>query len=54
MAVADKRAATMAVLQIFIRIESLFGPFRIDIARALLKQPGDDTKLFTFNVGTQF
>jgi outer membrane protein insertion porin family len=34
--------------------KSPFGPFRIDIARALLKQPGDDTKLFTFNVGTQF
>jgi outer membrane protein insertion porin family len=34
--------------------KSPFGPFRIDIAKALLKQPGDDTKLFTFNVGTQF
>ena len=33
---------------------SPFGPFRIDVARALLKEPGDDTKLFTFNVGTQF
>jgi len=33
---------------------SPFGPFRIDIAHALLKQPGDDTKLFSFNVGTQF
>jgi outer membrane protein insertion porin family len=33
---------------------SPFGPFRIDIARALLKQEGDDTKLFSFNVGTQF
>ena len=33
---------------------SPFGPFRIDIAKALLKQEGDDTKLFTFNVGTQF
>ncbi len=33
---------------------SPFGPFRIDIARALLKERGDDTKLFTFNVGTQF
>ena len=33
---------------------SPFGPFRIDIARALLKEPGDETKLFTFNVGTQF
>ena len=33
---------------------SPFGPFRIDFAKALLKQPGDDTKSFTFNVGTQF
>jgi outer membrane protein insertion porin family len=33
---------------------SPFGPLRIDIAKALLKQKGDDTKLFSFNVGTQF
>jgi outer membrane protein insertion porin family len=33
---------------------SPFGPFRIDIAKALLTQDGDDTKLFSFNVGTQF
>jgi outer membrane protein insertion porin family len=33
---------------------SPFGPFRIDFAKALLTQPGDDTKSFTFNVGTQF
>jgi outer membrane protein insertion porin family len=33
---------------------SPFGPFRIDIAKALIKAPGDDTKLVTFNVGTQF
>ncbi len=33
---------------------SPFGPFRIDIAKALLKEKGDDTKLVTFNVGTQF
>ena len=33
---------------------SPFGPFRLDIARAILKQEGDDTKLFSFNVGTQF
>ena len=33
---------------------SPFGPFRIDIAKVLLKQPGDQTKTFTFNVGTQF
>ncbi len=33
---------------------SPFGPFRLDIARALISEPGDDTKLFTFNVGTAF
>ena len=31
---------------------SPFGPLRIDLAKALLKQKGDDTKLFSFNVGT--
>nr|WP_229736130.1 outer membrane protein assembly factor BamA [Novosphingobium endophyticum] len=33
---------------------SPFGPFRIDFSRVLLKEEGDDTKAFTFNVGTQF
>jgi outer membrane protein insertion porin family len=33
---------------------SPFGPFRIDFAKVLKKQPGDDTKPFSFNVGTQF
>jgi outer membrane protein insertion porin family len=33
---------------------SPFGPLRIDVAKALLKQEGDETKLFSFNVGTQF
>ena len=33
---------------------SPFGPFRIDFAHVLRKQEGDDTKRFTFNVGTQF
>jgi outer membrane protein insertion porin family len=33
---------------------SPFGPLRIDLAKALLKQEGDETKLFSFNVGTQF
>ena len=33
---------------------SPFGPLRIDVAKALISQPGDDTKLVTFNVGTQF
>ena len=33
---------------------SPFGPFRIDLARVLLKQDGDQTKTLTFNVGTQF
>jgi outer membrane protein insertion porin family len=33
---------------------SPFGPLRLDLAKALITQPGDDPKLFTFNVGTQF
>lgn len=33
---------------------SPFGPFRIDFARVLRKVEGDDTKSFSFNVGTQF
>ena len=33
---------------------SPFGPLRIDIAKALLTQEGDDTKFFSFNVGTSF
>ena len=34
--------------------QSPFGPLRIDLAKALLTQEGDETKLFSFNVGTQF
>ncbi|HLV06367.1 MAG TPA: outer membrane protein assembly factor BamA [Croceibacterium sp.] len=33
---------------------SPFGPFRINFAYPLLKQKGDDTKRFSFNVGTSF
>ena len=33
---------------------SPFGPFRIDFAKSLLHAKGDNTKTFTFNVGTQF
>lgn len=33
---------------------SPFGPLRINVAKALLTQKGDDPKLITFNVGTQF
>lgn len=33
---------------------SPFGPLRIDLAKAVVTQPGDDKKLITFNVGTQF
>ena len=33
---------------------SPFGPFRIDIAKALRKAPGDQTKLINFSVGTAF
>ena len=33
---------------------SPFGPFRFDLAKALLKQEGDLDQIFQFNVGTQF
>jgi outer membrane protein insertion porin family len=33
---------------------SPFGPLRLDFAKAILKQKGDEPKLFTFNVGSQF
>ncbi|HEY7807857.1 MAG TPA: outer membrane protein assembly factor BamA, partial [Croceibacterium sp.] len=33
---------------------SPFGPLRIDVAYPLLKRKGDDTKIVSFNVGTQF
>ncbi|RYF10846.1 MAG: outer membrane protein assembly factor BamA, partial [Oxalobacteraceae bacterium] len=33
---------------------SPFGPLRIDLAKALLKANGDDSKLVTFNIGGQF
>jgi len=33
---------------------SPFGPLRIDVAKVLLREKGDDDKLVTFNVGTQF
>jgi outer membrane protein insertion porin family len=33
---------------------SPFGPFRIDVAYAFLREEGDDTQLINFNVGTQF
>ncbi len=37
-----------------VNLNSPFGPFRIDISRALLKERGDDVKNFSFNVGTAF
>jgi outer membrane protein insertion porin family len=33
---------------------SPFGPLRFDLAKAIRSQPGEDTKLFTFTVGTAF
>ena len=43
-----------ASIGIGVNWNSPFGPFRIDFAYPLLKQKGDDTKKFSFNVGTQF
>ncbi len=33
---------------------SPFGPFRIDLAKAIKRQPSDETEFFQFNVGTRF
>nr|WP_246352517.1 outer membrane protein assembly factor BamA [Sphingomonas xinjiangensis] len=33
---------------------SPFGPLRLDIAKDIISIDGDDPKLFTFNIGTQF
>jgi len=33
---------------------SPMGPIRFDLSHVIAKQPGDDTKIFSFNVGTQF
>lgn len=34
--------------------KSPFGPFRIDVARALIKKTGDEEEIFQFNVGAQY
>ena len=47
-------AAPRVSIGIGVNWNSPFGPFRIDFAHVLKKEPGDDTKRFTFNVGTQF
>ncbi|MGN6374947.1 MAG: outer membrane protein assembly factor BamA [Sphingomonas sp.] len=47
-------AAPRVSVGIGVNWNSPFGPLRIDVAKALVTQPGDDPKLVTFNVGTQF
>ncbi|WP_427965104.1 outer membrane protein assembly factor BamA [Altererythrobacter sp.] len=47
-------AAPRISIGIGVNWNSPFGPFRIDFAHVLKKEPGDDTKKFSFNVGTQF
>jgi outer membrane protein insertion porin family len=42
------------VIGIGVNWNSPFGPFRVDFGHVLSKIEGDDTKAFTFNVGTQF
>jgi outer membrane protein insertion porin family len=51
---AGDSASPRLSIGIGVNWNSPFGPLRIDLAKALLTQPGDDTKLLTFNVGTQF
>ena len=47
-------AAPRISIGIGVNWNSPFGPFRFDLAKALVKQPGDDPQLFQFNVGTAF
>ncbi len=47
-------ASPRLTIGIGVNWNSPFGPLRINVARALLKQFGDDDKLITFNVGTSF
>ena len=47
-------ASPRVVVGIGVNWNSPFGPFRIDFAHALKTVEGDDTKKFSFNVGTQF
>ena len=47
-------AAPRISIGIGVNWNSPFGPFRIDFAHVLKKADGDDTKRFSFNVGTQF
>ena len=51
--VGDSPAPRISV-GIGVNWNSPFGPFRIDVSHVLKKQVGDDTKTFSFNVGTQF
>ncbi len=47
-------ASPRIAIGIGVNWNSPFGPFRIDFAHVLKKAEGDDTKKFSFNVGTQF
>ena len=47
-------AAPRVSVGIGVNWTSPFGPLRIDLAKALVTQPGDDKKLITFNVGAQY
>ncbi len=47
-------SAPRVTVGIGVNWNSPFGPFRIDFAHALKTVEGDDTKRFSFNVGTQF
>jgi outer membrane protein insertion porin family len=51
---AGDTASPRLAVGVGVNWNSPFGPFRLDLARALLKEEGDDTKIFSFNVGTRF
>jgi outer membrane protein insertion porin family len=47
-------ASPRVAIGIGVNWNSPFGPLRLNFSYPLLKQKGDDTKRFSFNVGTQF
>ncbi|WP_261295831.1 BamA/OMP85 family outer membrane protein, partial [Sphingomonas hylomeconis] len=51
---SSNTASPRVAVGVGVNWNSPFGPLRIDIAKALLKAPGDDDKLITFNIGGQF
>ena len=49
-----QKSGSRVQMGVGVDLESPFGPFRIDLSRALLKEKGDEVKNFEFNPATAF